>query len=627
MKKILSLILGLMWVLPVWGALPSGYTQLQYIESTGTQYIDTGVSSSDGNDTIRINIDIQSVETDESNHRAFGRFANGANYVYDAGGVWGNGVENSRTSSRQKTNIDAIFKLRTLNMVFNGTDTLNRNNGYESPGSKFQLFGIDGAELGKFKIWDAKIWKNDELVRDFIPAKNSSGVVGMYDTVGNRFYTNAGTGEFIAGPVALDTCRNLFDKDIADANRIYGFFQQTGTSWTWAQNGFSVRIPCKPNTTYTARYNGNDTQTVLGFGSTNNDDIPPSGTSVSVTQGIRQTNPTINTPVTLTTGPNDKWLIVAYNVAEPQHSDMANNLQIEEGDTATAYVPYCEKIKIATTKYNETAFGPLNTALQNAISVVDTVVSNTITQAASIATLQAQKQTRPNDIADDNEKCPAGKKCLLVEDASGTPHWYEIVTGRLPDGYTELEYIESTGTQYIDTNVLVTDDISWEGRFLSKNDTSKAASIFGYRWTETPTAQGNMRFVFIYPDGTFAVRFGVDASRTNLVMSGAETVTLKCEKDKFYANGSLFYTETRKNNEGEPQSGYLFNVNALNTVDISPVKMKLYYFKMWDDGTLVRDFVPALNPDGKIGMYDTVNGVFYENAGTGTFIGGQPVFN
>ena len=288
---------------------------------------------------------------------------------------------------------------------------------------------------------------------------------------------------------------------------------------------------------------------------------------------------------------------------------------------------WCDKIEIATTKYNETAFGPLNTALANAISVVDSVVSNTITQAGRIATLQAQKQTRPNDIADDNEKCPAGKKCLLVTDTSGIPHWYEIVTGRLPDGYTELEYIESTGTQYIDTNVLVTDDISWEGRFLLKNDTSKAASIFGYRWTETPTAQGNMRFVFIYPDGTFAVRFGVNASRSNLIISGSEVITLKYENDKFYANGNLFYTETDKNYDGEAQSGYLFNANALYNVDVIPSKMKLYYFKIWDNGTLVRDFVPALNPDGKIGMYDLVGGRFYENAGTGTFIGGQPVFN
>ncbi len=491
MRKILSLILGLLWVLPSWGALPSGYTELEYIESTGTQYIDTGFSP-DAN--TRVDYKGQLLQYTSSVPLLGARLGtdNIARFLPLA---WSTGVDTGRTVYGAK---DAVLNIST-STIYTGTfipaqgKTIINGVTYDISGANFTkiadnnfyLFATSGYAGNLYnsvgRIWYVKIWDNNTLVRDLVPAKNSSGVIGMYDTVNNRFYENASTGEFVAGPV-------------------------------------------------------------MG-------------------------------------------------------------------------------IKIATTKYNETKFSPLNTALANAISVVDTVVSNTITQAGRIATLQAQKQTRPD------ETCPAGKKCLLVEDASGTPHWYEIVTGRLPDGYTELEYIESTGTQYIDTNVLVTDDISWEGRFLSKNDTSKAASIFGYRWTETPTAQGNMRFVFIYPDGTFAVRFGVDASRTNLILSGAETVTLKCEKDKFYANGSLFYTETRKNNEGEPQSGYLFNVNALNTVDITPVKMKLYYFKMWDDGTLVRDFVPALNPDGKIGMYDTVNGVFYENKGTGTFIGGQPVFN
>ena len=47
-----------------------------------------------------------------------------------------------------------------------------------------------------------KINNNGTLVRDFIPAKNASGVVGMYDTVSGQFFTNQGSGDFIAGPGA-----------------------------------------------------------------------------------------------------------------------------------------------------------------------------------------------------------------------------------------------------------------------------------------------------------------------------------------------------------------------------------------------------------------------------------------
>ena len=135
--------------------------------------------------------------------------------------------------------------------------------------------------------------------------------------------------------------KNLFNKD--DRTRIYGWFPASGSTWQYTPYGYSNRIPCKPNTTYTARYNGNSTQAVLNFASTQYNIIPTPEEyhrTVPCTNSIRLESPTKDTPVTITTGPNDKWLIVQYNVTEPQNTDMANNLQIEEGSTATAYEPY-----------------------------------------------------------------------------------------------------------------------------------------------------------------------------------------------------------------------------------------------------------------------------------------------
>lgn len=138
--------------------------------------------------------------------------------------------------------------------------------------------------------------------------------------------------------------KNLFNKN--NRTRIYGYFASSGTTWSYNASAYSNKIPCKPNTTYTFRYNGNSTQAVLGVGSCSTDTEPSVDVgNVTVTQAIRQNSPTISTPVTITTGPNDKWLIVAYNVAEPQHSDMADNLQIEEGSTATKYEPYIGEFK------------------------------------------------------------------------------------------------------------------------------------------------------------------------------------------------------------------------------------------------------------------------------------------
>lgn len=51
------------------------------------------------------------------------------------------------------------------------------------------------------------------------------------------------------------------------------------------------------------------------------------------------------------------------------------------------------------------------------------------------------------------------------------------------------------------------------------------------------------------------------------------------------------------------------------------INIRIYYAKIWDNGTLIRDFIPAVrNDDGVIGMYDQVNDVFYTNDGTGSFV-------
>lgn len=146
--------------------------------------------------------------------------------------------------------------------------------------------------------------------------------------------------DIICNNGAVKVSPNLFNKNNLP-ERIFAYFKSTGTVWTQTDLGYSLRFPCLPNTTYTARYNGNSTQAVLSFASTNNDNIPTSSNqTVTVTQAIRQNSPTINTPITLTTGADDKWLIIQYNVAEPQNTDMADNLQIEQGSMATAYYSY-----------------------------------------------------------------------------------------------------------------------------------------------------------------------------------------------------------------------------------------------------------------------------------------------
>ena len=67
-------------------------------------------------------------------------------------------------------------------------------------GTNLRIFTSVGSSI-PLRIYYDSISKNGVLVHSFIPAKNSSNVLGMFDTVTQTFFTNEGSGTFTAGPV------------------------------------------------------------------------------------------------------------------------------------------------------------------------------------------------------------------------------------------------------------------------------------------------------------------------------------------------------------------------------------------------------------------------------------------
>ena len=54
-------------------------------------------------------------------------------------------------------------------------------------------------------------------------------------------------------------------------------------------------------------------------------------------------------------------------------------------------------------------------------------------------------------------------------------------SGRLPEGYTAVDYLQSSGTQYIDTGRKLTQDSDITIDFMIVNKQSRNAGIFGSR--------------------------------------------------------------------------------------------------------------------------------------------------
>ena len=187
--------------------LPSGYTELEYIESSGAQYIDTGVVPNH-NTAVMLDIDILNADNwgpifgsrDANVTNEFCMFAHNPTSVYQDG--YGN-------VAHVNISVSSVLGRQTINKALNNT-YINDELKNSFTAATFQgtypmfLFQINsGGSAVAYKIsgriYKAVITKSSTIVRDFIPCKNPSGTVGLYDTVNGTFYGNSGTGAFMAG--------------------------------------------------------------------------------------------------------------------------------------------------------------------------------------------------------------------------------------------------------------------------------------------------------------------------------------------------------------------------------------------------------------------------------------------
>lgn len=186
----------------------------------------------------------------------------------------------------------------------------------------------------------------------------------------------------------------------------------------------------------------------------------------------------------------------------------------------------------------------------------------------------------------------------------------------LPNGYTRLEYIKSSGEQYVDTGFTPNNNTSVEVEFMWTGST--ATYLYGAvdsnnakSFTATlSTTGGNWRF-----DGT-AYKYTAKANTLYTAVMDSSGVTINGTLNKYAGIPSSFTA---------PCSLTIFaGKNASGTM-ASYFSGKVYYFKIYDNGTLVRDLIPCKNASGAVGLYDTVNGVFYANKGSGTFTAGPEI--
>lgn len=226
-------------------------------------------------------------------------------------------------------------------------------------------------------------------------------------------------------------------------------------------------------------------------------------------------------------------------------------------------------------------------------------------------------------------------------DRAFTAAFAEKPASRLPDGYTEVEYIQANSGAGINTGLY--------GNTLAKTrwvfdaeplDNSSSFLLLGSSYSQSASSM----FYYFELSGaltTFYARFGpANLSIKDLMRLGRMTIEFNATKyntagtTNTQINGAVDektfeFTAAKNTYMQYLPNAYIF---AANRRTGSTAKQyfagyaKLYSCKVYDStSTLLRDFVPCISPSGAVGLYDLVGGQFCGNSGTGTLTAGPAV--
>lgn len=366
--------------------------------------------------------------------------------------------------------------------------------------------------------------------------------------------------------------KNLFNKDNIDKKNWY---LNNGVP-TSHVNFRSFILPCESLTEYTVqRFNTSSNPLGLAF----YDEYPVEG-SVATKYIRSATN-----KQSLTSTENSKYMVCDYFYSGQtiiNEEEVINGLVVSKGTGLTEYEPYYLDI----TKYNNEIISNIN------FYGVD---------------YNFAKNTENIGGHCDN----AVEEPIIDLKIAGNS-----VQGKLPSKYQQVEYIEGTGTQWIDTGFIPNQDTRVIVDFQYTK--LKISFVYGVRRAAATRAytlnvRGSEEFTTAYGnEGTqnfidFDTNRHIADKNKNMCYWDGQLVTTH-EKHEFICDETL---EILASYDGTNGKGYL------------PATAKIYSFKVYDNDVLVRDYIPCYRVSDKVaGLYDLINNTFATNSGTGEFLVG-----
>ena len=462
--------------------------------------------------------------------------------------------------------------------------------------AKFYLFyarsGMAGLRFKRVRMYDG-----GTLVRDLRPAVRSNGTACMYDSVTDKCYLNSGTGAFSVG----DRTESSLTVEgspygVGQVSPPYGFHEYAMTIGTATNCSAPATVSAEGLSATCAgyrfyRWSANDSDWAL--------ESSGAGNSLSFTPTLADAR-----VVWL-------WNVVADLAVSldgtPSATGSTISIPVNVGGLGTQGAP--ADLKVAW------GYSADNLACTNAIGTVSTLgVTNAVLTRLTPGTayyVQAVLATT------DGSGATAASEVVCVQ-TSPTPD------SRLPDGYTELEYIRTTGAQYIDTGLYPSRALRVE-ETLSTTDTGTDKMTFGVR-----NAGYNFLLWFGKTAGTSAnpcIGSSGNIGNKSTGKTSGQKWTLYMGPGGVYADNTALYTESGLSSyitTGRSSLPLLlFGLSNNGSIDSRKYIGNCYSFKAYENDVLVRDYVPARRDlDGVVGLYDLAQGAFRTSATATAFVAG-----
>lgn len=577
------------------------YTPVSYIESTGTQYVDTNFyPNQDTRVVCNLDVTPSSGET-----IPFGSATDGSkDYYYPdyTGGQWhycyGTQIASTVVTTVNGLTIELNKNIITVNDA-SATVTAQTFTG-QYP---ISLFAVNiGGTVGYYttmKLYSCKIYDNDVLIRDYIPVVDNNNVACLFDKISKTFCYNSGTGNFVSGEIIGDKIE----------------FE----TWKQAQE---IYIKTTENLTV-LDYIESDGASYIDTGF-----MPNQDTRMLIDYEVLDINVAeAHISSARTSGTTPLWTLYttsALKLATRYGTGAIQTLTEPTGAGRYLFDKNKNILNIDGVQVNEVVY--------EIFSVTSTLTifarnDGTAVNAYSKGRLYSYK-LYDNDVLI--------RDYIPVLDSSGVACLYDKVTNQLfynqgtgsfTAGYKtelpaeiELAFLESTCTQYIDTGFKPNQNtrVVMECKALSID--ANGSFPFGTRTTYTSNAYA----VALMPTQVF-YNYGANYQFLNFTnLYEKMVIDANMTSATFIANGevaTISLSSTSFTTANNLIIGAFFEGNTVVTNN-SAWRGMIYSCRVYDNNILIRDYIPKTDIQGVPALFDKVSGTYYYNQGTGTFNAG-----